>query len=166
MATGAVALGMIGFGAAARADEATASTARYYKIELRLVQYDSEGKRKVVTSTDAMVVQEGRAGTFFDGQEIAIPGEGKGIDYMEVGASLRMLVHGMKGGKVSLDATAQYSWLEPAPKPTLRVRSVGGRSVEAVRLGEHIQVELADGSDAGASRVFEVTVQEVENRSP
>jgi len=158
---GAVVLGLVGLAAVAQGDQAK-TPRRQYRVECRLVEYDAEGKKRNV-GTGSTVLREDSPGIVSMGQEMAIAGEDNKAELLQIGSSIRILVRGQPGGKVHLDATAEYSWLEPSPKSKMRVRSVGSRAIETVRLGEAFRVEMESGSDDAPGRAFEVTVQEADN---
>ena len=155
----AAVLGLIGSASVSGGDKGADVTVHMYHIELRVTEYDQDGKIKERHEPTVTTV-EGCPCSFLVGGEVAIPTEDKKVEFLETGDSLRMSMQSVGGGKVRLDATAQNSWLEPAPKPKLHLRSNTLRTIETVRLGEPLLVELENGPDDGGGRVFEITVRE------
>jgi hypothetical protein len=124
------------------------------------VEYDWAGK-KTHEESWGITTEEGRPASAFGGQQLAI-GDGVRNESLEVGASLRFVVRGMNGGRVRLDASTESSWLESAPNSDPRIRSVGKRSIETIRLGKVFRIELDNGKDDGSGRAFEVTVEQAD----
>jgi len=152
-------LGLIG--AAAQAGEKDAAPPRTYRIDVKIVDYDAEGKKNGVSQPE-LVMMENRPGRYFVGQEVANSEEGGKAELLEVGTSVGVVVRSLSNGKVRVDASVQSSWLEPAPKSKLRIHSNSLRMIETVRLGETVREELDKDPDAGGSRVVEITVQEAD----
>jgi hypothetical protein len=158
--TGAFALlGLIG--AAARAGEKDVAPSRMYHIDVKIVEYDAEGK-KLSENRPAATTMENRQAGFFAGQEVANSAAGGGVEFLQMGTSVKVVVGPLSGGKVRVDASMESSWQEPAPKSKFRIRSNSVHTMETVRLGETIREELDRNPDEGGSRVVEITVQEAD----
>jgi hypothetical protein len=121
------------------------------------VEYDWNGKKKT-EGVMGLSTEEGRPASAFAGQTRAIV-NGDGQEFIDVGATFRFVVRGLKGGRVRLDSTAEYSWLESAPNSNLRMQSVAKRSINTVRLGEVYRIELQNSEKDGSGRAFEITVE-------
>ena len=155
-------LGLVGFGAAARGDDATAAKPlQYVVIKCRLIEYDTDGN-KCNVSEPTMTTLEDRACSAFCGHSIpALTGDNK-IRYIDVGTSITLVARELKGGKVLLDGSAEYSWQELAPNSKLRIRRVGSQFIETIRLGEVFRVDLENSKDDGSGRTLELTAEKAD----
>jgi hypothetical protein len=153
----AAVLGLIGFGAGSRADDKEAAPPRMFRIEIKIVEYDAEGKKDTLSSP-TLVTLDNQAGRAFVGQVLEHPEEGPNAKYIAVGCSAEIVVRPLPGGKVRLDATIQHSWQEPSLKSKIRIRTNSVRMMETVRFGQTVREELDNDPDTGGARAVEITV--------
>ncbi len=150
-------LGLIGFGAAARGADAKPTN---YKVECRMAEYNWVGLKKT-GGVIGVTTEEARPASAFAGETRAIA-NGDRQESIDVGATFRFVVRRLHGGRVRLDSTAEYSWLESAPgSADLRMQSMAKRSIETLRLGDLYRIELQN-SEKDGSCVFEITVEEAD----
>jgi hypothetical protein len=157
---GSVAVALALMGSACGGEEG-GGAARAYRVVCKVLEYDQDGKIKA-RNEPSVTMLENRPCKILVGGEMAVPTADGRIDFLETGASIRMIVQSAGSGKVRLDASAQMTWLESSPKPPLPVRSIAARAMETIRLGEAYRIELGGGSAGGDSLAFELTVQEAD----
>jgi Flp pilus assembly secretin CpaC len=132
---------------------------RQFLLDFTLIHFDQENRMKTLAMPQ-LATLEGKACTFIAGGEQAVT-QGNTVELVPFGTTIEAKVQGLKNGRVKLDATIQVT--KPAENNSpKRMRYKGSvlRTIETVRLGETVKMEIEAVEEKGCRYVFEVKVED------
>jgi type II secretory pathway component GspD/PulD (secretin) len=135
------------------------SKGRYFQLDCVLVEFNSQGQKKVI-SRPSLACWEGKPATFANEGQVAHElkdGRDVNIEYIPIGFTATMTLRVLKNGKIRLDMTIEDSKVL-RNSDILRVKKTSLRSIETTRLGETVRIEMDRDNDTGGSYEFQVRV--------
>jgi type II secretory pathway component GspD/PulD (secretin) len=160
-----VLLAMAVLSVAAREEKPEPPKTRQYALHCTLTEFDQADNKKILAEP-FLVTQEEKPASFCSGSQIVLPtGKGQKVESAQLGFSARMKVQGLKNGKVRLDVSIQNDKQEKTTGNRTRIQSNSVRSIEFLRPGELVTLELDKDEATGGSYLFEIRVRESEAKA-
>ena len=137
---------------------------RVYVVECKLVHTSPGGEPEILASPKLMTL-EGQPAAIRVGRELPPPKDSGVAKGPFEGLSCELKVSRTDSGQTFLDAELTKSWTATNAKSnSLRLANIGLRMIEAIELGQKINVSLGEGDEKTAATHFEVVVTKVSDQ--
>jgi hypothetical protein len=159
---GVALLGLIGVGMFARGQPPVPADVPRYIFNCRVTEQNEAGERKVVAQP-VLSTCEGSPANFLSGGEFAVPsgkGPDKKVELVPYGISVGITARALEKNKVRLNVSLQDSRRMKTTGDRVRWRSLSVQSIESVRLGDTVKLELERMGGEGGRWELEVRVQD------